>query len=122
MPIRFPSSAPSRAENSEPWRPAGGCRLREATGWDQLVTEVGLGDLARHGYGTRHSPGWPIRASTSNNLQRVDQDLTSRYLHPDVQAMLDAGAAFSLLWSGTGSNDPGLDGLTSGSISAICMT
>jgi hypothetical protein len=35
-------------------------------------------------------------------LQRVaghqDPAVTSRYLHPDVQAMLDAGSAFSAWW------------------------
>jgi len=39
-------------------------------------------------------------------LQRVaghqDPAVTSRYLHPDVQAMLDAGTAFSAWWSETG--------------------
>ena len=39
-------------------------------------------------------------------LQRVaghqDPAVTSRYLHPDVQALLDAGSVFSAWWSGTG--------------------
>ena len=29
-----------------------------------------------------------------------DPTVTARYLHPDVQAMLDAGTAFSAWWSG----------------------
>ena len=39
-------------------------------------------------------------------LQRVaghqDPAVTSRYLHPDVQARLDAGAAFSAWWFPSG--------------------
>ena len=45
-------------------------------------------------------------------LQRVaghqDPAVTSRYLHPDVQAMLDAGAAFSAWWSRSGPQRPNL--------------
>ena len=45
-------------------------------------------------------------------LQRVaghqDAAVTARYLHPDVQAMLDAGAAFSTWWSKTGPKPPTL--------------
>jgi hypothetical protein len=41
-------------------------------------------------------------------LQRVaghqDPAVTSRYLHPDVQAMLDGGAAFSAGWSPDGTS------------------
>jgi hypothetical protein len=45
-------------------------------------------------------------------LQRVaghqDPAVTSRYLHPDTQAMLDAGTVFSAWWSGTGPERPSL--------------
>ena len=45
-------------------------------------------------------------------LQRVaghqDPAVTSRYLHPDTQAMLDAGTVFSAWWSGTGPAQPTL--------------
>ena len=45
-------------------------------------------------------------------LQRVaghqDPAVTSRYLHPDTQAMLDAGAAFSVWWSKSGPKPPTL--------------
>jgi hypothetical protein len=45
-------------------------------------------------------------------LQRVaghqDPAVTSRYLHPDTQAMLDAGLAVSAWWSGTGPERPTL--------------
>jgi hypothetical protein len=45
-------------------------------------------------------------------LQRVaghqDPAVTSRYLHPDVQAMLDAGAAFPAWWSPSGPQRPKL--------------
>jgi len=43
-------------------------------------------------------------------LQRVaghqDPAVTSRDLHPDTQAMLDAGTVFSAWWSGTGPERP----------------
>jgi len=45
-------------------------------------------------------------------LQRVaghqDPAVTSRYLHPDTQAMLEAGTIFSAWWSGTGPARPSL--------------
>jgi len=45
-------------------------------------------------------------------LQRVaghqDPAVTARYLHPDVQAMLEAGTAFSAWWSVAGPERPSL--------------
>jgi hypothetical protein len=45
-------------------------------------------------------------------LQRVaghqDPAVTSRYLHPDTQAVLDAGTAFSRWWSASGPQKPHL--------------
>jgi hypothetical protein len=35
-----------------------------------------------------------------------DPAVTDRYLHPDVQAMLDAGTAFSTWWSAAGPERP----------------
>jgi hypothetical protein len=50
-------------------------------------------------------------------LQRVaghqDPAVTASYLHPDVQAMLDARTAFSAWWSVAGSERPSL-GITGG--------
>ena len=37
-----------------------------------------------------------------------DPAVTSRYLHPDQQSMLDAGAAFSAWWSVSGPSSPAL--------------
>jgi hypothetical protein len=51
-------------------------------------------------------------------LQRVaghqDPAVTSRYLHPDTQAMLDAGTAFSAWWSGTGPSKADLGAVEGG--------
>jgi len=86
--------------------------LRDATHWDELVKELGLPGLVRHGL--RHTAlTWMADAGVPLHvLQRVaghqDPAVTSRYLHPDVQAMLDAGAAFSAWWSPTGPQLPGL--------------
>ncbi len=51
-------------------------------------------------------------------LQRVaghqDPAVTARYLHPDTQAMLDAGTAFSAWWSVVGRSSPALTVLEGG--------
>ncbi len=68
------------------------------------VTELGQAGLVRHGL--RHTAlTWMADAGIDLHiLQRVaghqDPAVTARYLHPDVQAMLDAGTAFSAWWSG----------------------
>lgn len=73
--------------------------LRDATNWDQVVREIGQPGLVRHGL--RHTAlTWMADAGVELHiLQRVaghqDPAVTSRYLHPDVQAMLEAGASFS---------------------------
>ena len=86
--------------------------LRDATSWDTLVTDLGLSGLVRHGL--RHTAlTWMADAGIDLHiLQRVaghqDPAVTSRYLHPDTQAMLDAGTAFSAWWSATGPARPAL--------------
>jgi integrase len=80
--------------------------LRDATNWDAVVRDIGQAGLVRHGL--RHTAlTWMADAGVELHiLQRVaghqDPAVTSRYLHPDVQAMLDAGSVFSAWWSGTG--------------------
>ncbi len=62
--------------------------LRDATGWDELVNELGLAGLVRHGL--RHTAlTWMADAGVELHLlQRVaghqDPAVTSRYLHPDA--------------------------------------
>ena len=86
--------------------------LRDATGWDALVTELGQPGLVRHGL--RHTAlTWMADAGIDLHiLQRVaghqDPAVTARYLHPDVQAMLKAGTAFSAWWSVAGPERPSL--------------
>jgi integrase len=86
--------------------------LRDATRWDDVVREIGQPGLVRHGL--RHTAlTWMADAGVELHiLQRVaghqDPAVTSRYLHPDVQAMLDAGAAFSAWWSPDGPQRPNL--------------
>ena len=86
--------------------------LRDATGWDELVKSLGLSGLVRHGL--RHTAlTWMADAGVDLHiLQRVaghqDPAVTSRYLHPDTQAMPDAGTAFSAWWSGNGPAQPTL--------------
>jgi integrase len=80
--------------------------LRDATNWDQLVRDIGQPGLVRHGL-LHTALTWMADAGVELHiLQRVaghqDPAVTSRYLHPDTQAMLDAGSAFSAWWSGTG--------------------
>jgi integrase len=86
--------------------------LRDATSWDQLVRDLGHPGLVRHGL--RHTAlTWMADAGVELHiLQRVaghqDPAVTSRYLHPDTQAVLDAGTAFSAWWSGIGPEKPAL--------------
>jgi integrase len=82
--------------------------LRDATGWDQRVTDLGLTGLVRHGL--RHTAlTWMADAGVElHMLQRVagrqDPIVTARYLHPDHRATLDAGAAYSRWWAQSGPN------------------
>jgi integrase len=86
--------------------------LRDATGWDQLVDDLGLAGLVRHGL--RHTAlTWMADAGVELHLlQRVaghqDPAVTSRYLHPDHQAVLDVGTAYSRWWAQSGPNSPAL--------------
>lgn len=86
--------------------------LRRATGWDSIVTELGLTGLVRHGL--RHTAlTWMADAGVElHMLQRVaghtDPAITARYLHPDHRAVLEAGEAFSRWWSETGPKPPTL--------------
>ena len=71
--------------------------LRDATGWDTLVAEPASLDWYVTVCATAVT--WMADAGVELHiLQRVaghqDPAVTSRYLHPDVQAMLDAGTAF----------------------------
>ena len=77
--------------------------LRDATGWDDLVSELGLQGLVRHGL--RHTAlTWMADAGVELHLlQRVaghqDPAVTARYLHPDHEAVLEAGRALSAWWA-----------------------
>ncbi len=83
--------------------------LRDATGWDTLVRDLDIAGLVRHGL--RHTAlTWMADAGVDlHMLQRVaghqDPAVTSGYLHPDMTAVLAAGSAFSLWWSGIGLED-----------------
>jgi integrase len=86
--------------------------LRDATNWDQIVADLGLQGLVRHGL--RHTAlTWMADAGVElHMLQRVaghqDPAVTSRYLHPDNRALQEAGEAFSRWWSQTGPKSPRL--------------
>ena len=86
--------------------------LRDATGWDHLVGDLGLTGLVRHGL--RHTAlTWMADAGVELHLlQRVaghqDPAVTARYLHPDHQAVLGVGAAYSRWWAQFGPNSPTL--------------
>jgi hypothetical protein len=81
-------------------------------GWDELVDDLGLSGLVRHGL--RHTAlTWMADAGVElHMLQRVaghqDPAVTSRYLHPDHQAVLDVGAAYARWWAQSGPNSPAL--------------
>ena len=77
--------------------------LRDATHWDELVADLGLAGLVRHGL--RHTAlTWMADAGVELHLlQRVaghqDPAVTARYLHPDHEAVLEAGRALSEWWA-----------------------
>jgi integrase len=77
--------------------------LRDATGWDDLVADLRLAGLVRHGL--RHTTlTWMANAGVELHLlQRVaghqDPAVTARYLHPDHEAVLEAGRALSAWWA-----------------------
>jgi integrase len=66
-----------------------------STGWEELVDDLELAGLVRHGL--RHTAlTWMADAGVELHfLQRVaghqDPAVVSRYLHPDHQAVLDVG-------------------------------
>lgn len=69
--------------------------LRDATSWDEVVAKVGYEHLRRHGL--RHTGlTWMADAGVPlHHLQRIAGHgsliTTQRYLHPDRQAVTDAG-------------------------------
>ena len=86
--------------------------LRDATGWDKLVDDLELTGLGRHGL--RHTAlTWMADAGVELHLlQRVaghqDPAVTSRYLHPDHQAVLDVGTPCSMSGRRTRAGGPNL--------------
>ena len=82
---------------------------RDATKWDEVVSRLGLGGLVRHGL--RHTAlTWMADSGVSLYvLQRVaghqDPAVSGRYLHPDSEALIEAGTAFSTWWAQTGPKD-----------------
>ncbi len=86
--------------------------LRDATRWDELVDDLGLAGLVRHGLRHTALTRMADAGVELHLLQRVaghqDPAVTSRYLHPDHQAVLDVGAAYSRWWAQSGPNSPAL--------------
>ena len=72
--------------------------LPDATKWDDLVTELGLTGLVSQRH--RHAAlTWMADAGVDLHIVRraaghQDPAVRAGYLHPDVQAMLNAGTAF----------------------------
>src|SRR4029453_13468067 len=76
--------------------------LGDATGGDRLVNDLGLTGRVRHGL-RQTALTWMADDSVELHLlQRVaghqDPAVTARYLHPDHQAVLGIGAAYSRWW------------------------
>jgi integrase len=73
--------------------------LRDATHWDEVVTELGYEHLRRHDL--RHTGlTWMANAGVPVERLRLiaghgQLTTTQRYLHPDKQAIIDAGIALS---------------------------
>ena len=86
--------------------------LRDVTRWDELVDDLGLAGLVRHGLRHTALTRMADAGVELHLLQRVaghqDPAVTSRYLHPDHQAVLDVGAAYSRWCAQSGPNSPAL--------------
>jgi integrase len=73
-------------------------------------------------HGLRHTAlTWMADAGVELHLlQRVaghqDPAVTARYLHPDHQAVLDVGTAYSAWWAQSGPNSPTLRPVEDGSV------
>ncbi len=73
--------------------------LRDATGWDDVVTKLGYEHLRRHDL--RHTGlTWMADAGVPvHHLRKIaghaSLNTTQRYLHPDRQSVTDAGAMLS---------------------------
>jgi integrase len=73
--------------------------LRDATHWDEVVTKLGYHYLRRHDL--RHTGlTWMADAGVPVHVLRKiaghgSLTTTQRYLHPDMQAITDAGLALS---------------------------
>jgi integrase len=81
--------------------------LRDATSWDEVVTELGYEHLTRHGL--RHTGlTWMADAGVPlHSLRKIaghgTLTTTQRYLHPDRQSITNAGELLSRhLWSPNG--------------------
>ena len=81
--------------------------LRDATSWDDVVTELGYEHLKRQSL--RHTVlTWMADAGVPIHVLRkiaghADLSTTQRYLHPDRQSVADAGELLSKhLWSQNG--------------------
>jgi len=86
--------------------------LRDATHWDEVVTELGYEHLRRHDL--RHTGlTWMADAGVPIHVLRKiaghgSLTTTQRYLHPDQQSVTDAGEALSAHLSVRRSNGPHL--------------
>ena len=87
--------------------------LRDATRWDELVDDLGLAGLVRHGLRHTALTRMADAGVELHLLQRVaghqDPAVTSRYLHPDHQAVLDVGAAYARWWAQIRAQLPGAE-------------
>ncbi|MGL5830307.1 MAG: site-specific integrase, partial [Angustibacter sp.] len=81
--------------------------LRDATGWDEVVVQLGYDHMRRHDL--RHTGlTWMADAGVPVHVLRLiaghgDLSTTQRYLHPNSQSVTSAGTALSAhlsdLWS-----------------------
>ncbi|HZE15460.1 MAG TPA: tyrosine-type recombinase/integrase [Mycobacterium sp.] len=83
--------------------------LRDATSWDDVVSELGHEQFKRHGL--RHTGlTWMADAGVPlHSLRKIaghgTLTTTQRYLHPDRQSLTNAGELLSRhLWSPNGPN------------------
>jgi dihydrofolate reductase len=106
-----PGATPAQIEFARNWRDTPKVVFSSTVGKVDWNTRLVTGDAVAEITRLKAEDGEPMRvggaardsfAACLREWQHQDPAVTSRYLHPDQQSMLDAGAAFSAWWSVSG--------------------
>lgn len=98
---------PMRAYSPVPGGRISAATLRDATSWDEVVTDLGYEHLKRHRLGHTGLTRMADAGEPLHSLRKIADHgtltTTPRYLHPDRQSLTTAGELLSRhLWSPNG--------------------